>query len=250
MKGLERLTMSAATATLAVSNSLADLVVREGLTKARPVVLGHGGSAGVDLVKFSPKDVTGERPVTLGFVGRISRDKGVEVALDALSSLRRHTAGAVLLIAGEYDPTDPIETTLKPRLESEPGVKLMGRVDDIPSFMNGIDVLVFPSRREGLPNVVIEAAACGVPSVGWDVTGLRDAIEDGQTGSLVPLGNVQLFHQKVAEWATKCDDSTARSCRQWSTRFSRAVLAEALVEFLDELVRADKREPRRSVYRH
>lgn len=233
---LERLTMTAATANLAVSDSLADLVFSEGLVKSRPIVLGHGGSAGVDLDRFSVAPVTHDRPATIGFVGRISRDKGVDVALAVLSALRQSFANPTLIVAGELDPNDPIDESTKQRLEWDSDVRLLGRVEDIPGFMHGIDVLVFPSRREGLPNVVIEAAACGVPTVAWDVTGVRDAISDGRTGSLVPFGRVALFNRQVAYWVNRRNPSTARQCREWSTRFARDELAGTLVRFLDNLL--------------
>lgn len=58
---------------------------------------------------------------------------------------------------------------------------------------------VSPSLREGLPNVVIEAAACGVPTVAWRVTGLPDTVVDGSTGFLVPCGEVDMLARRIEE---------------------------------------------------
>ena len=66
---------------------------------------------------------------------------------------------------------------------------MTGWVGDTSIYWPQIDLLVFPSAREGLPNAVLEAAASGVPTVGYDVTGTRDAVIDGITGILVPASN-------------------------------------------------------------
>jgi glycosyltransferase involved in cell wall biosynthesis len=84
-------------------------------------------------------------------------------------------------------------------LRASPAVTMVGEVDDMPSFLSGIDVLCFPSLREGLPNVVIEAAACGVPTVAWRVTGLPDTVVDGSTGFLVPRGEVDVLAQRIEQ---------------------------------------------------
>jgi glycosyltransferase involved in cell wall biosynthesis len=77
------------------------------------------------------------------------------------------------------------------------GVTLLGSVTDMPAFFHGIDVLCFPSLREGLPNVVIEAAACQVPTVAWRVTGLEDAVRDGETGFLSAYGDLESMIQNI-----------------------------------------------------
>jgi glycosyltransferase involved in cell wall biosynthesis len=74
---------------------------------------------------------------------------------------------------------------------------MLGSVHDMPAFYRGIDVLCFPSVREGLPNAVIEAAACGVPTVAWNATGLPDAIVNNETGFLVPIGDVAAMTERL-----------------------------------------------------
>ena len=230
---LDRITMASATDCLAVSNSLADLVVAEGVTTNRPTVLGAGGSAGIDLDKFRPGQPRTGGPPTIGFVGRIARDKGLGYALGALRTLQQVRPDAILRVIGGWDASDPVARNLRAELEEDSSVELLGSRHDVPQLLRGIDVLVFPSLREGMPNVVLEAAATGVPTVGWDVTGVRDAIRDGATGSVVPLGDGASFGAKTVQWAISPRDDTARECRKWAQQFSQERLARQLIEYLD-----------------
>ena len=182
IRSLERVTMRAATHNLAVSKSLADLVYAEGLTKTPPRVLGQGASRGVNLDVFRPAKSGTSHDPTLGFIGRLTTDKGVASALEALDHIRRSYPQARLLVAGRYDETDPVPQSTRDKLERDPAVTMLGQVSDIPQLLNSIDVLVFPSAREGFPNAVIEAAACGVPTVGWDV--VTPVVVDGQAAVL------------------------------------------------------------------
>ena len=79
-----------------------------------------------------------------------------------------------------------------------------GYIDDMPGMLGCTDLLAFPSYyREGAPRIVLEAAACGVPTVGADVPGTRDLIDDGRTGFLVPMKNVQELAQRIEELLSK-----------------------------------------------
>lgn len=233
MMQLDRLTMSAATHNLAVSNSLADLVLSSGLTRNRPHVLGSGGSKGVDLTAFQPGELPDPgSPPTLGFLGRIAADKGIDMAVEAFWDLRRIHPDATFLIGGKPDARDPVPEHVLERINDADGIELLGGVADVPAFMQKIDLLVFPSVREGLPNVVIEAAACGVPTVGWNVTGVRDAVRQGLTGELVRVGNRQALAAAVARWAMPTAE-VQQACRTWAESFDQELLALALVDYLD-----------------
>jgi glycosyltransferase involved in cell wall biosynthesis len=104
-----------------------------------------------------------------------------------------------LWVAGELDSADPVNERTQAWLTTSAHNTLLGQMVEVPAFLRSVDVLCFPSHREGLPNAVIEAAACGVPAVAWDVTGTRDAIIDGQTGFLVPLGNHDAMAGRITQ---------------------------------------------------
>ncbi|MDP2012780.1 MAG: glycosyltransferase, partial [Actinomycetota bacterium] len=199
-------------------DSLADLVVSAGLSKHRPIVLGYGATQGVDLHRFHVAEVPAESSV--GFLGRIAADKGIEDLRAVMALVHQRLPEVQLRIAGDFDSADPIDVHTREWLETDPRVTLIGHVADVPQFLRSLSVLCFPSRREGLPNAVIEASASEVPVVGWDVTGTRDAIIDGQTGSLVPLGDIAQLADRI------CALMSDPQFRAEQGRAARALMAQ------------------------
>jgi glycogen synthase len=127
----------------------------------------------------------GRRPARLLAVGRLTAQKGVDVLLDALA--RPGLEGAVLDVVGDGD--------WRGRLEAQAGrLGLTGRVnfpgwrdrDALAAVYRAADVFVLPSRDEGMPNVLLEAMASGLPAVASRVAGAEDLVADGETGFLVP----------------------------------------------------------------
>ena len=210
--------MAAATEVIAVSDSLADLVVSAGLMRHRPVVLGHGATQGVDLGRFHAPDVAPDP--TVGFLGRIAADKGIDDLRAVMALVHEQLPGVRLRVAGDFDVADPIDRHTRQWLETDSRVTLVGHVADVPDFLRSISVLCFPSHREGLPNAVIEAAASEVPVVGWNVTGTRDAVDDGSTGALVALGDTAQMAERI------CELMQDAHLRSEQGRAGRAMVAE------------------------
>lgn len=236
---LDKLTATSATHVVAVSPSLAQLFVDHKITTTRPDVIGRGGSKGVNIERFTPQARDADRPPTLGFVGRLSIDKGILDLLKVFEVCRVALPDLRLVIAGDIDDAQPIPEELIQRLRSDPQIRWLGSSDEIPELMPTFDVLVFPSIREGLPNVVIEAAASGVPVVGYDTTGVRDAVEDGITGYLVPLGNVERLAQATADVLKSPNQSEMReAARAFAVRwFSQDKVVRDFVDYLEDAIR-------------
>ena len=117
-------------------------------------------------------------------VGRLTEQKGFDLLLDAAVELR----GTHFFLVGE----GPLESFLRAGVEDRglgECVRLLGRREDVPGLLAGANALAMPSRFEGLPIVALEAMSLGVPVVGTRVCGLREAVVDGSTGRLVPLGD-------------------------------------------------------------
>jgi glycosyltransferase involved in cell wall biosynthesis len=200
----ERCTSALAHRVICVSESLRRLYVTLGLTReAKTCVLGEGSANGVDIDEFTPtpqsRDGTQALRVRLGipdgapvigFVGRFTRDKGVPELLDAFDQVLASFPDAWLLMVGDFENGDPIPESYAKRLCSHPRVVMTGCVSDPPSYYPIMDVFAFPSYREGFPTVLLEAAAAQVPIVAFKATGSVDAVSDGVTGTLVPLGDV------------------------------------------------------------
>jgi glycosyltransferase involved in cell wall biosynthesis len=175
-------------------------------------LLGLGSSNGVDVRRLRPSEahrekahalrrehhLEGDGPI-LGFVGRLTRDKGVSDLYRAFQQVRSNHTRARLLLVGDYEVGDPLDSGLVAALASDPAVVVTGFVDDTTPYYLVMDCLALPSYREGFPNVVLEASALGVPVAAYDATGTRDAIETGRTGTLVPLGD----HRGLASALTR-----------------------------------------------
>lgn len=196
-RSMERIIAWCSTAVVANSTSLADRAVELGVTsRSRVVVPASGSSHGVDADHFSrdvalpPLDLETAQFLascpghTIGFVGRLHPDKGVDELIEAARSL--HRAGMqvrVVLVGGQEGAEVPAAGELP--------LHAVGDVDDVRPYLAKFDVLVLMSKREGFPNVVLEAAAMQVPAVVSDATGCVDSVEDGVTGVVVPVGDVR-----------------------------------------------------------
>jgi len=190
LRKLDQLIAKSATQIFAVSDSLAELLVKERITKTNPPVIKHGSSHGVDTRRFFPRsEPHAESPLTFGFIGRLSRDKGVEDLYEVLVSLRSRRTDIRLLLVGDIDDADPLPPALRQDIDTADWITLTGWVMDTSPYLREIDILLFPSSREGLPNVLLEAAASGVPAIAYASTGSVDVIVDNETGILVPTGD-------------------------------------------------------------
>ena len=143
---------------------------------------------GVDLDRFTAGDRRPGDRLRVGFLGRLVRNKGPEVALRAVAAVVRGGMDASISFAGDGPERADLE-----RLASELGirdrVRLEGFRPDPETWLRGIDVLVRPSVTEGMPLGVLEAMAAGVPVVASDVPGNASIVRDGETGILVPIGD-------------------------------------------------------------
>jgi glycosyltransferase involved in cell wall biosynthesis len=170
-------------------------VARRLCVPTKITVLGSGSSNGVDTtLRPAPDAVAGiERALGLqsaafvvGFVGRISMDKGIETLLSAAHLLDRTGEPLRLLLVGAEEPGGVLEQSLIATGLDPALVTSVGAVADTTPYYAVMDVLCLPTRREGFPNVVLEAAVQGVPSVTTTATGSIDAVVDRVTGLLVP----------------------------------------------------------------
>lgn len=194
---LERVAGATASDVIAVSASLRDKAVHDKVIAERKiVVLGAGSSNGVDVQRFAGVDAAktrlrsqhSQRPHTpvVGYIGRIHPDKGLDLLTDAAATLKQRGVGGRLLIVGPVDDeqfADHLSSTLA---RTGFPAELSAAVDDVVDVLPLIDVLCLPTRREGFPNVVLEAAAASIPTVATAATGITDAIVDGHTGYIVP----------------------------------------------------------------
>ncbi|MDA8533876.1 glycosyltransferase, partial [Burkholderiaceae bacterium] len=207
LKGIDRLIVLCASQIFADSASQCRFLETERVVRRDGVtVLGQGSVAGVDLARFRPdpaarvalraeNGVAEAVPIFL-FVGRLVRDKGVFDLVKAFATLNaRHTQWELWMVG-------PDEEDLQATLQIE-GERLGARIrwfglTPMPErYMAAANVLVLPSYREGFGSVVIEAAACGIPTIAYRIDGVVDAIVESRTGCFVTKGNVEELAQAM-----------------------------------------------------
>lgn len=189
------------------SASQIHFLVAEGVCKIPKIsMLGSGSICGVDLIRFRRDSFSrmrirdqvqaGEGDCIFLFVGRLCRDKGLFDLVQAFSSLRRKGGDAILCIVGPDE--EDIISRLRDRFpELHHSVKWVGATNRPEDYMSAADVLVLPSYREGFGMVIIEAAACRIPTIAYRIDGVVDAVVDGRTGLLVNLGDIDALERQM-----------------------------------------------------
>ncbi|MDF9617274.1 glycosyltransferase family 4 protein [Pseudomonas entomophila] len=155
------------------------------ITAAKSVLI---RGSGVDLRQYSPCPEPAGQPVVT-FAARLLRDKGVLEYVEAARILRQRGVSASFQLVGDPDPGNPTSISADELLHwGQQGlVTCLGYRADMETVFQRSHIVVLPSYREGLPKVLVEAAACGRAVVTTDVPGCRDAIEPGISGLLVPV---------------------------------------------------------------
>lgn len=249
---VERLAIASATETLAVSTSLRDEVARLGLARTnRMVVLGAGSSNGVDLDRFTPGDRSPELarrlgidetvPV-IGYVGRLTADKGSAELIEASMGLARRGVAHQLLIVGEAED-EAVRRHFLALQQQGVAVILTGQVTDTAPYYRLMTIFCLPTYREGFPNVVLEATASGVCTVTTNATGAKDSVVDGESGVIVPMRDAErlsdAFADLLADPAQR-ERIAAAGRRRTVHQFDRKRVQADTVAFLSR-ARADSR---------
>jgi len=244
---LEKLACATAHRVVCVSESLRQAVISNRLAHAaKTVILASGSANGVDAERFAP---TRERrnaalrrrrelgiPETarvVGFVGRLVRDKGIVELAETYSLLRRSRPDLRLLLVGRYESLDPLPQKTRQAIETDPQVIRAGLVSEPAVYYHIIDVLVLPSHREGFPTVILEAGAAAKPVVATAATGCLDAVVDGVTGCLTPLGDVRALSRAVARLLDDPDEARRKGLagqQRAVADFSQAALWSAQLQ--------------------
>lgn len=213
---LERLAVRCVDEVVCVSPSLRRAARDARVLRAKEgIVLGAGSSNGVrtDLQPPTPSERLSQRTryfacpdqFTLGFVGRVTRDKGIDTLAAALLRLTQVGLTGNCLVVGGDDSREG--SALRAALDGSGwSVRHLDQVADVVPALTSLDVLCLPSRREGFPNVVLEAAMVGVPCVGSQATGMVDAIVHNGTGLTVPIDDDSALAQALARLMRNSDE--------------------------------------------
>lgn len=192
------------TVCLSDSVSQSAFLFRHGIShRGKPLpVLGMGSLSGVELSRFAEPANHQQLAAQMGiapndfvfsYIARKSIDKGAIDMLHAFAQVANSHPAAKLLFIGPDESEGALASMKAGNPEKFKNVIDIGRVENHEAYLSVSNVLCLPSRREGFGSIAIDAAAAGVPTIGSCITGLRDAIVDGETGVLVPTGDIDKF---------------------------------------------------------
>jgi glycosyltransferase involved in cell wall biosynthesis len=171
------------------------LFIERGWARRSECVLVPG--SGVDTSVFTPPPDRSRDVPNVVFASRMLHTKGLREFVEAARIIRARGVPARFVLVGEPDP-DNLASVSRKQLETwaETGlVEWWGRSENMPDVFAQADIACLPSYSEGMPKVLIEAAACGVPLVATDIPGCRDIARNGENGLLVPVKDaVNLAH--------------------------------------------------------
>src|SRR5437879_6238062 len=226
----------------AISESTRDDLVRRGVPSERIVVI----HPGVDSAAYRPEPATerATRPTFL-YLGRLKRYKGVEFALRALAIARAARADVTLDICGQGDDRPRLER-LATELGLNDAVRFLGYVpeEEKQRLLRQAWAVVFPSPKEGWGIANIEAAACGTPALASDSPGLRESVQNGVTGYLVPHGDSQALADRMLALAADpaAVERLGRAARTFAEGLSWDSAARATLAHIEQTIAARERK--------
>jgi glycosyltransferase involved in cell wall biosynthesis len=226
----------------AISESTRDDLVRRGVSRERVAVI----HPGVDSRWYHPDPATprAERPTFL-YLGRLKRYKGVEFALMAIAAARRTRGDMTLDICGQGDDRPRLERLAK-RLGLGEAVQFLGFVSeqDKRRLLRRAWAVVFPSPKEGWGITNVEAAASGTPALASDSPGLRESVQDGVTGYLVPHGEYRALADRMLALAADRSlvDRLGRGARTFAEALSWDTAARAALAHIERTVAERERK--------
>ncbi|MBA7561625.1 glycosyltransferase family 1 protein [Candidatus Atribacteria bacterium 1244-E10-H5-B2] len=201
-KSVEKLTCFFSTDIAPDSNGNLEFAIREDLyPRKKGSVIYNGSANGVNLKKFdiAKKRIwrnrikaelnLNESSFVYGFVGRITKDKGINELINVFQRLAQNDSGIFLILVGMEEEEHRLNPAVVEVIHNHPQIRTLGWKANVAEYMAVMDVILLPSYREGFGIVAIEAQAMGVPIITTDIPGPRDAIINGKTGILIPAAN-------------------------------------------------------------
>lgn len=249
----ERVACACATDVICVSPSLRRRALDLQLVSPnKAVVLGRGSFNGVDFQRYSgPTNdfaaalslrqklgIPQHAPV-VGFVGRLTRDKGLAELVKAYGVLKQRHPDLHLLLLGDFEDGDPVPATVRRRINEDPDIIAPGYVPGAAPYYPLMNVLALPTYREGLPTVALEAAAAGKPVVTTNATGAVDAVLNRRTGIIVPVGDADALREALETLLTnpKLRTQMGLAGQEWVRReFRHEIVLDRLVDRYKELL--------------
>ncbi|WP_456441531.1 glycosyltransferase family 4 protein [Psychroserpens sp.] len=201
---VEKLTYKCATKIFPNSFGLKDIILKEGFaTDKKLSVIGQGSSNGIDIDHFNrallkeadlenlKQKLNIDQQFVYTYVGRLVTDKGINELVAAFEIVVKNHNAKLILVGWRESELDPLLAETEAILKQNEHIIQVGYQPDVRPYFAIADVLVFPSYREGFPNVVLQAGAMQVPSIVTDINGCNEIIRDGENGLIIPVKSKQ-----------------------------------------------------------
>ena len=241
LKALEKIACYNSTSIECVSKSNMEMGIKEGLfPKEKVTVVWNGSTGGVDLSRFDfskrqqwRMEIRKElgysgSDFVYGFVGRITKDKGIDELLSAFLELKDNSK---LLLVGNIEEDNHLDVELLAKAQQNSNIKFHSFASDIERYYAAIDVLVLPSYREGFGNVVIEAGAVGTPAIVTDIPGPTDTIDRDKTAIVVPVKDSAALAEAMKQIPTMDYITMGQNAAKFAKEmFDSKVLCEKILE--------------------
>ena len=252
---VERTTYMCATKVYPNSHALKDIIIKEKLAPAHKLdVLANGSSNGINTDYFSPSHFTNKETGKLReelnisksdfvfiFVVRLVRDKGVNELISAFSRLKEKNI-KLLLIGTFEEELDPLLPETLHEIKNNQNIISLGWQDDVRPYYAISDALVFPSYREGFPNVVMQAGAMGLPSIVTDINGCNEIIIEKENGVIISPQNKEQLYDAMLYFLENIEEvqRMAKNSRGLITvRYEQHIVWEAVLKEYQKLKKTD-----------
>jgi len=232
-------------------NQILEIEKELNIPKGSIKLLGPGSISGVNLKRFKPslknrnllRMQIGVSPNTfvLLFVGRLCTDKGVNDIITAANFIQNLNVSLEIWFVGPDE--EDIENYLKTNTKLNKLIlKFFGEKNNPEIFMQASDVLIMPSYREGFGSVLIEANACAIPVICYDIYGVRDAVQSGVNGFLVEVGNINILTDKIRYMIENYNERLAMGNNGLvlSRKFDELIVTSAWADYYKDLTSIKK----------
>jgi len=249
LKTMERISCRFATIVVPEGNGVKKILIEDHICKNPADVLHYGNINGIDTAYFSSGAVNeskeeirnrlgiGQDDFVFVFIGRIVRDKGMHELVYAMKRLEERNVK--LLLVGRFESDmDPLELDDDRYLHDSKNVVFVGWQNDVRPYLKAADALVFPSYREGFPNVPLQAGAMGLPSIVTDINGCNEIIIERENGLIVPSRDSEPLYTKM-KWMMENSKEAQRMGQNArpiiQSRFEQQDVWNALLSFYNSL---------------
>lgn len=228
-------------------------LLQHGITQKEMKVLGYGNIRGIDLNHYDRTPEITEQALairkelnikddkfTFLFIGRLVGDKGIHELVDAFEALSSNYPQIQLILVGPEEPElDPLKEETREKINRIPNIHCVGSQKDVRPWYAAANALVFPSYREGFPNVVIEAGAMGLPSIVTDINGSREIIMDGVNGVIVPSKDTPALQKAMENFIShpnQAKEMGEKARPMVETRYEQSFVQQCLKDFYESIL--------------